>query len=322
MSGSRRDAAPFHNAASPTGPALVIGEALIDLIRRPGLADDARVGGSPLNVAIGLSRLDVPAVLQTHIGTDEHGDMIRAHLTENEVALLPGSVTDGATSTAVATIAPDGSASYEFDITWSVAGAPVMAPALVHTGSIGAVLEPGASTVAETVRALRSTATISYDPNVRPKLMGGRDVARTKIEALVELSDVVKVSSEDLEWLFPGTTPADVARRWLRLGPAMVVVTLGEGGAYAAGPRAAVEIAASPTEVVDTIGAGDSFMAGLLAALCDRDLMGRAHADQLRALDAWQLCEVLQFAAACAAVTVSRPGADPPRRDALGITGR
>jgi fructokinase len=184
------------------------------------------------------------------------------------------------------------------------------------------VLEPGATTVAETVRALRSTATISYDPNVRPKLMGGRDVARTRIEALVELSDVVKVSSEDLEWLFPGTTPADVARRWLRLGPAMVVVTLGEGGAYAAGPRAAVEIAASPTEVVDTIGAGDSFMAGLLAALCDRDLLGREHAEELRALDAWELCEVLQFAAACAAVTVSRPGADPPRRDALGITAR
>jgi fructokinase len=205
-------------------------------------------------------------------------------------------------------------------ITWSLAPGsrtPALAPALVHTGSIAAVLEPGASVVLETVRELRSTATISYDPNVRPQLMGGRDAARSRIEAFVEVADVVKASNEDLEWLFPGTAPADVARRWLRRGPAMVVVTLGEGGAYAATQGAVVQIPAPLTTVVDTIGAGDSFMAGLLAALADADLLGRERIDRLRALDEPALRRLVEFAAHCASITVSRPGADPPRRDRL-----
>jgi fructokinase len=312
-------ASPPDSAARPGG-ALVIGEALIDLIRRPGQPDDARVGGSPLNVAVGLSRLEIPVVLQTRIGCDEHGALIEEHLAENEVELVARSITAERTSTAVATIADDGSASYDFDIDWSVAARPDLEPTLVHTGSIAAVLEPGAAVVLATVDALRATATISYDPNVRPQLMGSRDVARARIEAFVERADVVKASDEDLAWLFPGTSPADVARRWLRLGPALVVVTLGGDGAYAAAHGAAVQIPAPPTTVADTIGAGDSFMAGLLAALSDADLLGRRHSDRLRSLDLEQLRGLLEFAAGCAAVTVSRPGADPPRRDQVMAT--
>jgi len=307
-------ASPPEATAGASG-ALVIGEGLIDLIRRPGQPDDARVGGSPLNVAVGLSRLDIPAVLQTRIGCDAHGVLIEDHLADNEVELGPRSITAEPTSTAIATIAEDGSASYEFDIDWSVARGPDLTPRLVHTGSIAAVLEPGASVVLETIEALRATATISYDPNVRPQLMGSRESARKRIEEFVEHADVVKASDEDLAWLFPGTAPEDVVRRWLRLGPALVVVTLGAAGAYAAARGAAVHIPAPPTTVVDTIGAGDSFMAGLLAALSDAGLLGRAQAERLRNLDADQVNEVLEFAAGCAAVTVSRPGADPPRRD-------
>jgi fructokinase len=295
--------------------ALVVGEALIDLIRRPGQPDDARVGGSPLNVAVGLSRLEIPVVLQTRIGCDEHGALIEDHLADNRVALVARSITAEPTSTAIAGIAEDGSASYEFAIDWSISARPDLSPSLVHTGSIAAVLEPGASVVLATIEALRATATISYDPNVRPQLMGSRESARKRIEEFVELADVVKASNEDLEWLFPGTAPGEVVRRWLRLGPALVVVTLGEGGAYAAARGAAVEIPAPPTTVVDTIGAGDSFMAGLLAALSDAGLLGRNQADRLRKLDAEQLGGLLEFAARCAAVTVSRAGADPPRRD-------
>ncbi|WP_220699250.1 carbohydrate kinase family protein [Nocardioides cavernaquae] len=300
-------------------PVLVIGEALIDLIRRPGEFTDARVGGSPLNVAIGLSRLEVPAVLQTRIGADDHADMIQAHLAENVVALVPGSVTPGRSSTAVATIGGDGAATYEFDIHWALDRTPLGSPALLHTGSIGAVLEPGASVVINTIRVLRDTATISYDPNVRPKLMGECDSARARIESLVCLADVVKASSEDLEWLYPDTDLEVVARGWRDLGPAIVVVTHGETGAYAVGPAAAVRIPAPATDLVDTIGAGDSFMAGLLAALSDADLLGRKHESRLRALDEAALRELLEFAAACAAVTVSRPGADPPRRGDLTV---
>jgi fructokinase len=310
-------------AASGPARALVIGEALIDLIRRPGQPDVARVGGSPLNVAVGLSRLEIPVALQTSFGADGHGALIEEHLAENDVVVVAGSVTGGATSTAVAAVAEDGSAAYAFDIAWSVPAvpsAPAMSPALVHTGSIAAVLEPGASVVAATIRAMRSTATISYDPNVRSQLMGSREEARSRIEAFVEMADVVKASNEDLEWLFPGTPTADIARRWLQMGPALVVVTLGEGGAYAAGHSAAGEIPAPPTTVVDTIGAGDSFMAGLLAALSDTGLLGRRHAERLRDLDAGEIRGLLEFAASCAAVTVSRPGADPPRRDRVMTT--
>lgn len=306
-------------SASRREPHLVIGEALVDLIRRPGGVVSGRVGGSPLNVAVGLSRLDVPALLQTHIGTDEYGAMIADHLAENDVALVDGSVAGSRTSTAVATIDDAGAATYEFDIHWSLDRVADHSPALLHTGSIGAVLEPGASVVEETIRVLRDTATVSYDPNVRSRLMGERASARARIESLVHLADVVKASSEDLEYLYPQSDTEVIARRWRDLGPALVVVTHGEVGAYAVGWAAQVRIPAPASRLVDTIGAGDSFMAGLLAAMSDEDLLGRSKSSRLRELDQDTLKRLLQFAASCAAVTVSRVGSDPPRRDELAL---
>lgn len=300
-------------------PALVIGESLVDLIGRPGLAPVPRVGGSPLNVAVGLSRLDVPVVLHTQFGSDDYGELIAAHVRGNDVDLTTGSVTPAPTSTALATIAEDGSAHYDFEIGWDPEPVPatVGSPVLVHTGSIAAVLEPGARLVAATVEAHRSSATISYDPNVRPQLMGHPAQARARIEALVALADVVKASDEDLAWLFPGETQAAVAERWLELGAGLVVVTRGGDGALAVGRAATVEVGAPPVTVVDTVGAGDSFMAGLLAALSDEDLVGRESDGRLRTADADLLRRLAGFAVSCAAVTVSRLGADPPRRAAL-----
>jgi fructokinase len=292
----------------------VIGEALIDLIRRPGQPDDARVGGSPLNVAVGLSRLGVPVELLTHLGTDTYADLVTGHLDANGVGVVEGSVAHGATSTALATIGADGAATYDFAIEWALPGVPRRMPELVHTGSIGAVLEPGGRVVEETLRAVRSTATVSYDPNVRPQLMGDPVGARAKVEALVAVADVVKASDEDAAWLYPGLPVPEVARHWLGLGPALVVVTRGGEGAYAATAGEVVDVIAPRTTVADTIGAGDSFMAALLAALADAGVLGREREAALRALAGDELRRVLTFAAACAAVTVSRPGADPPRR--------
>ncbi|TCJ23192.1 carbohydrate kinase family protein [Nocardioides jejuensis] len=305
-----------------SGPVLVIGEALVDLIRRPGQPTVARVGGSPLNVAVGLSRLDVPAALHTSIGADDdYGAMIEVHLAENDVTLVvPPSARR--TSTATAIIDAHGAATYEFDLEWSLEPAVLDRPRLVHTGSIGALLAPGAAVAAQTVRRHCTSATISYDPNVRPALMGDRDSARARIEELVGLADVVKASSEDLEWLYPDDDLDEVAGRWLALGPALVVVTHGADGSYAVSPGATARVPVPAVDLVDTIGAGDSFMAGLLAALSDADLLGRRHEARLRSLDEAALRGLLEFAAACAAVTVSRPGADPPRRDALAPTGK
>lgn len=310
-------ASPTDPTAStgPTGPAaLVIGEALIDLIRRPGQPDDARVGGSPLNVAVGLSRLGVPVELLTHLGSDAYADLVTGHLDANGVRVAEGSVGPGATSTAAATIGPDGAATYDFAIDWALPGVPRRTPELVHTGSIGAVLAPGAEVVEETLQVVRGTATVSYDPNVRPQLMGDLHLARKQVEGLVGLADVVKASDEDAAWLYPDLTVADVVRHWLGLGPALVVVTRGGEGAYAGTVAEVAEVTAPRTTVADTIGAGDSFMAGLLAALSDAGLLGRAQEGALRSLAGEDLRRVLTFAAACAAVTVSRPGADPPRR--------
>lgn len=297
--------------------ALVMGEALVDVIRRPDEPDDPRVGGSPFNVAVGLSRLEIPVDLYTRIGVDPHGEMLARHLVANGVGLVEGSLTSERTSTAVARIGPDGAATYDFDVTWSLSRVPRRSPALVHTGSIGAVVEPGASVVSEALGALREDATVSYDPNVRPRFMAERGAACARVEELVALADVVKASDEDAAWLYPGVAVEDVARDWLQRGPAVVVMTRGGTGAHAATADAAVDLPAPSAAVVDTIGAGDSFMAGLLAALADAALLGRSRETQLRALDVDTLSRLVEFAAACAAVTVSRPGADPPCRAEL-----
>lgn len=293
---------------------LVVGEALVDVVRRGD--DVVHPGGSPLNVAVGLQRLDVPATLHSSFGADAHGVAIAQHLEASGVTITPSTIHDRPTSVALATIAPDGAATYTFSIEWDPASLDV-APAdvdLVHVGSIGAALEPGATLVERLVTASRPGATISFDPNVRPQLMGSAETARPRIERLVALADVVKASDEDLAWLYPDADVTDVMDRWRALGPALVVVTRGGDGADAVAAAGRIRVAAPATEVADTIGAGDSFMAGLLAALSDRGLLGADRRGALRELPASDVREVVGFAARCAAITVSRPGADPPTR--------
>lgn len=297
---------------------LVVGEALVDVVRRGG--DDAvHPGGSPLNVAVGLQRLDVPATLHSSFGADAHGVAIAQHLEASGVTVTPATVHDGPTSVALATIASDGAASYTFSIEWDPASLdlPPGDVDLVHVGSIGAALEPGATLVERLVTASRPSATISFDPNVRPQLMGSADTSRPRIERLVALADVVKASDEDLAWLYPDADVTEVTDRWLALGPALVVVTRGSDGADAVSAVGRIRVPAPPTGVADTIGAGDSFMAGLLAALSDRDLLGADRREALRELPASAVAQIVEFAARCAAITVSRPGADPPTRDDL-----
>ncbi|OLT53362.1 hypothetical protein BJF88_11945 [Cellulosimicrobium sp. CUA-896] len=215
------------------GHALVVGEALIDVVHRADGSVDALPGGSLANVALTLGRLGRDARLVTWIGADERGDAIRAWLAGSGVVLAPGSSDAPSTSVATAHLDGDGAATYEFDLEWQVppGTAATASTLVVHTGSIAAVLEPGASAVRDLVADARRTATVTYDPNARPALMGEPGDARERIEAMVALADVVKVSDEDLEWLVPGGDAVEVARAWLALGPALVVVTLGGAGA-------------------------------------------------------------------------------------------
>jgi fructokinase len=160
----------------------------------------------------------------------------------------------------------------------------------------------------------RGRVTISYDPNVRPALLGTPEEARPDIERLVSLSDVVKVSDEDLEWLYPDRDDEDVAREWLGRGPVLVVVTRGGKGVYAVTANLELRRPATPVDLVDTVGAGDSFSSGLLDGLRRADLIGGSRREGLSAIDESSLVSVLDEASLVAAITCSRPGANPPTK--------
>lgn len=298
-----------------TDDILVIGEALIDIVKKATGEQKEHPGGSPANVAITLARLGRPAHLLTWFGGDERGDLIAAHLNESHVHLVDGSQSAERTPTAQATLDHNGSAQYTFDIEWKIEADLENFPhtaAAIHVGSIAAVLEPGAQRAAEIIEERRDTATITYDPNIRPALMGEPDEVRPLVEGLVGQSDVVKASDEDLEWLYPELTPDDVASNWINLGAGIVVITKGGAGATASTANHRVDIDAPPVHVVDTVGAGDSFMGALLDGLADRGLLGAVQRETLHNIGQDALTEIVGHAVSVAAITVSRAGANPP----------
>jgi fructokinase len=303
-----------------TGPgvperALVIGEALIDIVERDGSVTGEHVGGSPLNVAVGLARLGRGADFLTHIGDDERGRRIVEYVKQSGVQLVSGSMTAERTPTALATLDANGSAQYVFDIDWQLSGTPEVAPPLVaHTGSIATVLEPGCRATAALIDTYRPSATVTFDPNVRPALIEDGDIARGRIDRWIERCDVVKASDEDMRWIDPNRSPEQIAKTWLALGPSIVAVTMGDAGAFAMCAAGTVRVPALRVNVVDTVGAGDAFMSGLIDALWSLGLLGAERRPHLARIDIDALTGVVQTAALSAALTVARAGADLPDR--------
>ncbi|MCT9819068.1 PfkB family carbohydrate kinase [Microbacterium sp. W1N] len=283
--------------------ALVIGEALIDIVET---AQGARelVGGSSANVAVGLARQGLPVRLHTRIGRDARGAMIAEHVASAGVALTAPSWSDAATSTARAAIQPDGSARYTFDIDWSVPAPSLDGAALVHAGSIGLFLQPGGDTVLAALEGA-GDALVTLDPNIRADLVGDHAAALAHFERAAAAADLVKLSDEDAAWLYPGASAERVLEAIAAHGVRAVVMTRGADGVLALGPSGLVEVAALPVTVADTIGAGDAYMASLVFSALD-------DASLLRAPDAFEWA--LRRAAVTAGITVSREGADPPRR--------
>lgn len=295
--------------------ALVIGEALIDIVERDGQIIGEHVGGSPLNVAVGLARLGRGVDFLTHIGDDARGRRIIEYVKSSGAELVSGSVTADHTPTALARLDESGKAQYTFDIDWGLAGIPEVGPPLVaHAGSIATVLEPGCRATAALLDAYHISATISFDPNVRPALIEDEEQGRSRIERLVEKCDVVKASDEDLEWIDPNRSPEQVAKTWLGLGPAIVAVTMGEQGAFAVCADGVARVQARPVDVVDTVGAGDAFMTGLIDALWSLGLLGANRRSELHGISVDALTGVLQTATLSSALTVARAGADLPDR--------
>jgi len=295
--------------------ALVVGEALIDIVEHQGQALGEHVGGSPLNVAVGLALLGRRVEFLTWIGGDRRGQRIADYLHDSGVHLAAGSTGASRTATAVAELDQNGSATYTFDIDWQISPSAIAEePLVLHTGSIAAALEPGSSRVDGLIDKHKTTATITFDPNIRSAFFENAEQALARVEAVIARSDVVKASDEDMRWLAPESSPEQLAGRWLALGPAIVAVTFGADGSYAVCAGCEQRISAYPAGVVDTVGAGDSFMAGLIDALWDAGLLGANRREQLRAIRAYALRRVLRTAALSSALPVARPGAALPDR--------
>ena len=297
---------------------LNIGEALIDEINRPNTPPVAVVGGSMLNVAAGLTRLGHESELATWFGRDERGAKVRAHAEEAGVTLVEGSDAAEFTTVAHATIDEKARATYEFEVLWDVPAIPDQdGVGHVHTGSYAATFQPGAAKVLAAVKRQAIHGTVSYDPNIRPALLGTPEETRPQVEAIVALSDVVKASDEDLEWLYPGRPVEEVIREWSQAGPALVLCTRGPWGVYIKTAAERDMLVADPldVELVDTVGAGDSLMAGLISGLVDADLLGSAEAKQRLREARWaDLMPAIHRGIITSGITVYHEGAYSPTK--------
>jgi fructokinase len=305
---------------------LVCGEALMDVFScgdtARGVGLDARIGGSPFNVAVGLARLGQPVAFFGGVSTDFLGDRLVRALRDEGVALQAVQRLDAPTTLSMVGVDSEGRPSYAFHghgAADRLLGPDAVArldlrPAVVHVGSYVTVVEPAAAAVRALVEREHGRALIAFDPNVRLNVEPRVERWREALEWLVRRADVVKISEEDLGLLYPGQAAETLAAGWLRDGAGLVVLTRGEHGSQAFTAAQRVSVPAERCPLVDTVGAGDTFQAALLTWLAEHACLSAA---QLRALPAAGLAEALAFAGRAAAITCSRQGADLPRRAEL-----
>jgi fructokinase len=297
---------------------LVVGESVIDIVETSDGSRTPHPGGSPANVAVGLGRLGLDVSLATQLGNDPYGDMMRKHFAESGVKLIGDPTTDAPTPTALVQLDPNGEASYTLDVTWDPKQPPIEGDYnLVHTGSIAALVAPGCDMVRSLLKHMSKHALVSYDPNIRPSLLRSRAEAVHDVERIVGLSDFVKVSRGDLEWLYPDRRPEAVAYDWLAAGAAIVVVTASSHGWRAYSHCGTIGQPHGARTVVDTIGAGDAFTAALIAGIERHGLMTVDSRKKLRKIDQFELEDIVALASRAATLTVGQSGAEPPRREQL-----
>ena len=299
--------------SQPSYHALVVGEALVDIFT-PYEGKTINVcGGSPANVALGLGRLERPVYLATWIAKDSNGNFIKNHLEESGVKLTLGSENADFTSTAKATLDKNGNATYDFNISWQPVKPINQHPIILHVGSIGAILQSGKQTVKQIIEEYKNTATITYDPNIRPTIIGDRNSVYKEIINLATQSDILKASHEDMQWLEPNKTHAEFADFLISKGVSIVVITLAEKGVWVKTKSGITKTyPTSAKHVVDTVGAGDSFMAGIIDGLWSQELLGKVAADKLAQINEQQLDYIINHASKIAAITISRKGANLP----------
>lgn len=308
---------------------LTCGDALFDVFAIPGSSDsgimlEARVGGSPLNVGVALSRLGQPAAFLAKVSTDPFGQRLLAHLRSEGVDTNLIVRTGAPTTLAIVALDDKGVPSYSFytsgtaDRSLEQADLPARLPEavrVIHIGSYTTALEPTASSLEALVRRERGRRLISYDPNIRPSIVPDPELWRRRVAALTAQAHLVKASAEDIQFLYPGASVDGVLRDWVTRGASVAIATMGEVGAMAVTRHGvAARVGSLAVKVVDTVGAGDTFQAALLTWLAEH---GRLSSDGISALPSDDLDALLRFAAKAASITCSRRGADMPRRAEL-----
>ncbi len=307
---------------------VVCGEALFDLFPEDTgdesrLLLDARIGGSPFNVAVGLARMGRRSALLTGLSSDFLGEKLASALRREGVATDFLIRKSAPTTLSLVGLGADGSPQYVFygdggaDRMVEPSELPVFPDTVigVHFGSYSIAVPPVADALADLAKREKDRRLISLDPNVRLNIMPDAAAWRRRLETLAAHTDLLKISLEDVEALYPGETPRDLAARWLGAGVGLVVVTSGGGGILGLTRDLAAELPPVPVEVVDTVGAGDTFQAALITAI---DELGLANRAALRAIDRDTLLRILGFATRAAVITCTRRGADLPRRAELG----
>ena len=299
----------------------VCGEALIDLIPKVPKSSKriAIPGGGPANTAHALARLGIEVEFIGGLSRDEYGVRMRKEFVEDGVGLAFTPDFDQPTCLAIVSVDKDGGASYEFQIdgtatfAFDVANLPdekKHLPAALYIGTLGTLVEPGASVLAAWVDRVKASVPIVYDPNIRSVVMDDRDKYQANVSKWVGLATVVKVSSDDLAWLYPDVNQMDIARGWLgdHSDLELVVVTNGADGITAINRDTQVNVPGVKVDVVDTVGAGDTVGAILLESILKYGVTG---------LNTQYLSHTLHRAALAAAITCSRAGANPPNKEEL-----
>ena len=289
----------------------VTGEVLIDLIPE-GADRKPIVGGGPANTAKALAKIGVDTQFIDGISTDDYGQMAKGELVSAGVKNDYVKYSDKPTCLAIVSLSDSGSASYEFitentatfDFTSDWLPNPqTERPTLLHIGTLATAIEPGASVLFEWAQYVAKVAPIVFDPNIRPAVMDDRPQYVKQVERWVSISSAVKVSDEDIIWLYPNLEIDQVVNNWLAKGPSLIVVTYGDKGlaGYRVGKK--VSLDAVKVVVADTVGAGDTVGAILVEAIVK---------DGLDTLSGVKLEMMLKRAAKAASITVSRSGANPP----------
>ena len=298
---------------------VVCGEALIDLVPAGGDLWRALPGGSPANTAVALSRLGTSATMLARISDDAFGVALRKRFTDNDVDLRWAVDATESTTLAIVGLDQSGGARYTFhvhdtaDWQWHELEIPQsFGPEIgaIHAGSMGLIGQPGGAALEAMLVRERGHRVISIDPNVRPIMCDDVATYRDAVERWLGIAHIVKVSADDVAWLYPGRDCLEVTREWAVRGPSLVVMTLGADGAVAfASSGLTLRVPGVKVEVVDTIGAGDTFTAGLLHSL---ESQGLLDIEALPRLADAQLDEALRYAALVSALACTREGADPP----------